>query len=285
MKNNLQQHDLLREYIRVLISGDTNSLIVKGEGGLGKSFTFTDELEKQGLEENVHYLYISGHITPLELYETLNKVNLLEYPKLALFDDIDALLTNTISVALLKACLWEVKGKRVVSYKSSRKKEAPQAFDFKGKVAMILNDLKQEAQLGKPLLDRAMVFEMSMTAEETVAYIEKVLNGPDFNPDIPLVERLEIWKRIKFFATNPRFSMRTLVRAFAFYRYSKENWFSLFLSSLKLTPEEKIWHEVQAKSVAIQKTGGKIKIREEAREWAEKTGKSVRTYYRMKNGK
>jgi len=269
----MDQHGLLREYVRMLISGDTNSLVVKGSGGIGKSYSIMDELDRAGLKESVNYVYVTGYVTPLQLFNIIGRSCGLEAPQLLVFDDIDALVTNRTSIALLKASLWETRGKRVVSYHSSSSKvEGSPSIEFEGKIILVLNDVRQEKAFGKPLLDRCTVFDMALSQKELIKYIDTILPNIQ-SPLLPKTKR-EIWKQIKMFSGNPRFSVRSLVRAFEFYRYSKSTWIPMFLSSLSLDSQQKIYYEIVADKNKSART--------KAKEFATRTGKSTRQWYRVK---
>lgn len=257
----------------MLVKGDTKSLVVKGNGGIGKSYVVMKELDELGLKEGINYRYISGHVTPLKLFNVISQSVTLENPKLLVFDDIDSLVTNRTSIALLKASLWEVRGKRVVTYDSSSGKiDGPTSVEFEGRTLLILNDLKQEGAFGKPLLDRCVVYDMSLTHKELIEYIDTIL--PDINSPIKPEVRKEIWQQIKQFSANQRFSVRSVVRAFDFYHYDKKSWLPMFINSLSLTSDQKIYYEIESGQNKTQ--------RERAKEFSKRTGKSTRSYYRVK---
>jgi hypothetical protein len=264
-------HSTLRQYVRVLAKSDTNSLVVKGSQGIGKSHSVMSELENMGYKEGINFLYLAGHITPLKLFNTLTKVLTLEYPKLFIFDDIDSLVSNKTSVALLKSALGEVRGKRIITYEStSSKVEGGGSVDFsEGKCLLILNDLKQEGAFGKPLLDRCIVYDMTLSQSQLIEYINNTIRDIDCGLDIET--KNNIWREIKQFSDNQRFSMRSLVRAFEFYKYDKDKWKSLFISGLSLSPEQKIYYELEGKSE-----------KEKVDEYIKQTGRSRRSYFRGK---
>ena len=268
----MNQHELLTTYVDMLVQSDMTSLIIKGNGGIGKSFVVIKELNRLGLKEGINYKYISGHMTPLKLFETIMQSVTLEAPKLLIFDDIDSLITNKTSIALLKASLWGVNSKRTVTYSSnSRDDSEPVSIDFEGKVLLILNDLKQERTFGKPLLDRCVTFDMTLSHKELIEYIDVIL--PDIQIPLKLETKKEIWQQIKIFSTNERFSVRSVVKAFQFYKYDKKTWVPLFINSLKLNPEQKVYYEVVAK--------GNQSRKQQAKEWAKKTGQTTRSFYRQ----
>lgn len=255
----------------MIVKTDTPSLVIKGEGGLGKSHTVMAELENLGLTENINYFYITGHVTPKELFNIIGRSAGLQKPQLIVFDDVDSLVENKTSVALLKASLGAVRGRRIVSYHSSRGDGKAQV-EFDGKVIMILNSIRQETALGRPLLDRCITFSMDLSPKETVEYIDSII----YKIDSPLSkkDRTEIWDKVRIFAGNSRFSVRSVDKAFRFYKYNKENWYQMLLSSLQLSDDQRVYYKVSAEKDKTAK--------ERASEFARLTNKSTRSYYRIK---
>ena len=265
----LTPHELIKNYTDITIKSNKLDLFVlKGAEGLGKTYQVLKTLEGHGLKENLNYVYISGYITPLELFTTLAKCQTLESPKLFVLDDLNGILNNKTCVALLKSALW---GKKVVSYQSSTSKlnEENTSISFTGKVIMIINSIKEAKSLSDPLLDRGIYFNFKLSPKEKIEYIESVL--PVIGDDITEVDKLEVWRNIKRFSGNQRFSLRTLIRAFQYYSYSKENWFNLFLNTLELTPDQLTFYKVIDNSGADQLEA----VQKE-------TGKSRKTFFRYK---
>lgn len=273
---NMDQHDLLREHTRMLIKENISSLIVRGSHGLGKSYTVLKELDNAGLKEGVNYLVVTGFSTPLKLFETLARTATLERPKLLVFDDVDSLLSSKISVSLLKAGLWPPRGsqgRRIITYNSnSSQVQGPTSINFEGRILLILNDQKQEKILGRPVFDRCTTFDLSMSNGQLIKYIDLIL--PNIQTPLPVETRKQIWQKIKIFSGNSRFSLRALVRSFEFYQYDKSKWFPMFLSSLNLSDEQKIFYEITL-------SDKNITARDKAKKFAKLTGKSTRAYYRV----
>ena len=257
----------------MLIQGNAHSLVVKGTAGVGKTHTVLEALKEAGYEEEVHYIYITGFITPLQLFNTLSKCSTLESPKLFVFDDLEGIIGNKTCVALLKSALWEARGKRIVSYQSSTNKlDNDGSIDFDGKVLLILNSLKEESVFGKSLLDRGIFYEMRLSGAELTSYVEDILPlvGSGLADDI----KAEVWRQVKRFASNQSFSLRSLTRAFEFYKYNKDDWFTLFLNTLKLSSDQKVFYQIQEND--------KLSDTEKAKVYKELTGRSERTYHRQK---
>lgn len=132
-----------KDYVRTLLRADTvHALVIEGEAGLGKSFTTVQTLKEAGLKAE-DFVVINSHSTPLELYHLLyNNRN-----EIVILDDIGSLWDDKISIGIILAALWNPTGKRMVSYFSSTSKlNAPQQFEFGGKIIILTNRLPQELE-------------------------------------------------------------------------------------------------------------------------------------------
>ena len=269
----MSQHKLLKDYVRTLVQSDQiNSLVIRGAGGIGKSYTIVQALDKQGLIRNKHYILMTGHITPLALYKMIGNSASLSHPRLIVFDDVDAIVQNKTSIALLKSALWEIDGKRLVSYNSTSSKiEGPTTVEFTGKVIIVLNNIKQENAFGKPLLDRGIMFDMTMQPQEVIQYVEKIM--PKLSTPISLEQRLAVWEQIKRFADNPSFSIRSLLRAMEFFHLDPDNWLTLYVNTLSLSSEQKILYSVREEFKTVK---------EQEKAWITQTGMGRAQFYRTK---
>jgi len=269
----MKQHDLLQSYIGTLVKSDIDSLVIRGNGGIGKTHTIVHTLSAMGFKRNKHYVLITGHVTPLQLYHVIGRSATLESPRILIFDDVDSIIQSKTSIALLKAALWEIEGKRLVSYHSSTSKlEGPMTVEFKGKVIIVLNNIKQENAFGKPLLDRGIMYDMILQPSEVIQYVETIL--PKLDTKLKLAERKAVWEHVKRFADNPSFSIRSLLRAMEFYRLDKKNWLTQYVYTLNLTLEQKILYSVREefKTPKQQETA-----------WMGRTGMSRASYHRTKS--
>ena len=223
---------VIDQYIDVLLkSDDIYSLIIGSPPGMGKTTSVLNKLKEMGLVEDVHFMYISGYITPLMLYNWLNQCRMLDSPRLFIADDIDYIISNKISLAILKSALSDdVDNKRTVCYQSSNKELEVKSFDFNGKVIILTNNLSNNKHL-QPLLDRGIVYDFNTNPEEMNLYIEA--NLVSMYPTLDKGERDNVWGKVKRFINEPGFSFRSLHRAFSFYKYNRDNWYSMFARTMK----------------------------------------------------
>lgn len=183
-----------------------------------------------GLEEGIHYKYETGYMTPLAMFRSLAQVRVLDDPKLIIYDDIDSILKNKVSVGVLKGALADVRGVRTVSYQSSTSREANQSFEYDGKVILILNGFGKNNFI-EPLLDRGIFYNIELRKGELAMHIEN--NLASMYPTLDKEDRDEVWNKIKMFTELENFSFRTIRRAFAFYKNNKGEWLKLFKKSLR----------------------------------------------------
>lgn len=147
----------------------TQSLVVTGEGGLGKTYTVTNTIEKLGLEENQYHI-IKGYSTPRGLYNTLYDNN----GKLIIFDDCDSVLEHTTSLNILKGAL-DSYDKRLITWsaKMSKGDEYPQQFEFTGQIIFISN--KNREKINQAIISRSMVVDLAMSDDDKIARMKYIL--------------------------------------------------------------------------------------------------------------
>lgn len=193
-----QRFDFIEQVTDMVVSGESNSVIITGSGGLGKTFTVMECLKKNHFEkvasvdseeeseegeetETVRegdYDIVRGFVTPKALYRLLwnNRERLL------VFDDCDSVWDNPTTVSLLKAALdsYETREISWFSENKSDEDELPQQFEFKGKIIFVSN--LSLTDLDQAVLSRCLYVDVSMTAQEKVDRIKTL--APRIRPDI-----------------------------------------------------------------------------------------------------
>ena len=202
------KQQVLKRLIKGLSWGCSNSLIVVGKAGIGKTTTTLKTLTELNMTEEESYLYFNNYITPLEFYKLLFKVNTLTTPKLLILDDIEETLKNQRILGLLKGALWEAGGKRKVSWLSSTSKSDIDSFNFEGKIIFILNYIQLKNPFVKAIIDRSLMFEMTMSREEIISLMEKEIEKKYFR--LTYNQRKKVLDFIKENISTERLSLRTL---------------------------------------------------------------------------
>ena len=160
----------LEKFSGMVLDDTVASLLVCGEGGLGKTHTIGAELAKKGLEEDVDYKIIKGYATPKALYATLWE----NRDKLVIFDDCDSVLRDPISLNILKGAL-DSYDKRTISWLSRGfiSDELPSSFDFTGSVIFISN-LKL-SKIDGAVRSRTLSVDLSMTLDDKIERMRSIL--------------------------------------------------------------------------------------------------------------
>jgi hypothetical protein len=155
------------------------SMIVTGNGGIGKTYCVTNTLTKIGKREmgygmdysfDYDWLTIKGFSTPKALYRTLFDNN----GKTIVFDDCDSVFKDPIASNILKGAL-DSSEKRIISWGSEmRDEDLPNSFEFTGQVIFISNLSLQK--FPQALLSRSVKVDLTLNTEELIDRIEMILN-------------------------------------------------------------------------------------------------------------
>lgn len=174
----------------MVIKGESNSVIITGSGGLGKTYTVMECLRDAGFEEATwaqpdddetiagDYEVVKGFITPKALYRRLYE----NRGRLIVFDDCDSVWDNPTTVSLLKAALDSYETRKISWFSESMTDDEslPQQFEFKGKIIFVSN--LSLADLDQSILSRCLYVDVSMTPIEKIERIRTL--APKIRPDM-----------------------------------------------------------------------------------------------------
>lgn len=172
--------DDLLNMVDMVILGVSNSLIVCGEKGIGKTTEITNRIQSHIDRGNISkdsVKHISGaKLTEKGLYELLFH----NYDRLIIFDDSDSVMKSEDKINMLKAALdtreprkieWYSKGTfdpaSVTEDQYNAKIDAgdlPQYFAFNGKVIFITNQYKDK--IDEAIASRSIVFDIRLKLED-----------------------------------------------------------------------------------------------------------------------
>lgn len=210
-----QRFDLLQNMTLMVINEVTPSLILVGEGGLGKTHSVMSFIEDCGLQP-VEYVVFKGYSTARGLYNTLYDNN----GKLIIFDDCDSILEDKVALNILKSAL-DSYSKRTISWmaKMNKSDEYPQQFDFTGRVIFISN--KAKSSIDGAILSRSLTVDLSMTPDEKIERMSHILPGilPEYSDEVKS-------DALSFLAENKssaNLNLRTLIMVIKM-RHSNSNW-------------------------------------------------------------
>lgn len=175
-----KRFEFLNQLTGLVVDGITPSLIVTGEGGLGKTHSVMQTLHQKHVPEH-EFIVFKGYSTARGLYNTLFDNN----GKVIIFDDCDSILEDRVALNILKSALDSYE-KRTISWMSrmARNDEYPQQFDFKGQVIFISN--KNMNSIDDAILSRSLTVDLSMTSVEKIQRMSFILPNilPDYDLDI-----------------------------------------------------------------------------------------------------
>jgi len=224
-----KRFEFLEQLSEMVVNDQTPSLIVTGEGGLGKTFTVNQAVNKIiGNEEDVRreVEIIKGYSTARGLFNNLYDHN----NKLIIFDDCDSVLDNKVSVDLLKGALDSYE-KRILTWSAQMKpnSEYPQKFEFTGRIIFISN--KNRDKIDQSILSRCMVIDVSMTPIEKIERMQKVLEF--VCPEVSLEEKQESLNLIDKYKDDIKdLNFRTLIKVSKIKKSFPDSWKELATYSM-----------------------------------------------------
>jgi len=246
----VRDYKTLNSYVKAFAEGYISLLIIKGEGGLGKTYAI-----KQIMKEKSPLIF-NGHATPLSIYLRLFS----EPTARVVFDDVDSMLSNKITVALLKQ-LCETNKVKEIRYDTTARineMQVPSSIKCTNKVCLLCNDMKKFGKNMKALLTRAVYLEFVPTKEEIM---QRLKQFPEL--DLEIYEFLQ--KNIDYF-----FNLN----------------FRLYLKAKELKEAGVDWQEYAEGEMKVNRELELIMDimdlpkKERNQIWKEKTGRHVRTLQR-----
>lgn len=181
-----------------VIKGRMKSLVAYGSGGVGKTYTVTQELEKAGKkifnpelhdagDSSYDYVKMTGKMTAAAVYQAMYEHN----GKLLLFDDCDSVLQDDNAINLFKGAL-DTSGDGMIDWGSAKKlkdstgTEIPGKFPFNGRAIFISNlnvgkdeKGKQQNEQLQPIVSRGYSVNLSMDKKKTMERIKHIATSKD----------------------------------------------------------------------------------------------------------
>jgi hypothetical protein len=258
----------LKDYVNIVAHGFADSLIVEGTGGIGK----THEVLKTLSDSECEWDYVNSYSTPLGFYQMLYEKN----GKVLVLDDFEGILNNDIGISILKGALWGVNGKRYISYYStSDKLKIPSKFEYTGRIIFLLNSLGDNAELNA-LKTRALYHKLDFSFEDIKKIIMAIAKSSKNN--LTEDERVKVANHIIDTAdvSVKELNLRTLIKGFSIYEYAKKvgsEWKELLGGLLEVDDEKALVLRLHKECPTAEA---------ESKMWVAETGRSARTYYRLK---
>lgn len=191
-----ERFDFLTDFVNMVADRTSASLLVTGEGGLGKTFTVNKALKDAGLKNTADlvgfgsddtlleeqskkiYTVVKGYSTAKGLYRTLYE----NRNRLVIFDDCDSVLRDPVALNLLKGAL-DSYDKRVISWnaESFGDDDLPRSFEFKGGVIFISN--LPLYKIDQAIRSRVIPVDLSMTQLQKIERMEAIIKTDEFLPE------------------------------------------------------------------------------------------------------
>jgi hypothetical protein len=226
-----KRFDFVNDIVKMVASRKIPSMIITGEGGLGKSYSVIKALRESGfvnitemvaegaaIPQDNSYVIIKGYSTPKGLFKTLYEFR----NSVIVFDDTDSILKDQDALNILKGAL-DSYSKRIISWHTSSKDDSlPSMFNFSGGVIFISN--LSPSKLDQALKTRSMCVDLTMTTDQKIERMRTILVSADFMPDMPFNVKEDSMNLIEEFKERAReVSLRTLINTIKI-RSSNNNW-------------------------------------------------------------
>jgi hypothetical protein len=193
----------LGDLAKMVIMGVSPSLLVLGEGGLGKSYSIKNALVDCGMEEH-EFVFFKGYSTARGLYNSLYDNN----GKVIIFDDCDSVLEDKVAINILKSALDSYDDREITWLsKMNKSEEYPNKFLFTGRIIFISN--KKKDSIDQAVLSRSLVVDLSMSADDKIERMRHILSAilPEYSMNTKL-QALDFLEGVK---NKAQLNMRTLI--------------------------------------------------------------------------
>jgi hypothetical protein len=203
MYNINERFTFLNKLTGMVVDGLTPSLIITGEGGLGKTHSILSVIKEKDLYP-FEYHIIKGYSTARGLYNTLYDNN----HKLIIFDDCDSILEDKVAINILKSALDSYETRKISwMAKMNKNDEYPQSFDFGGRIIFISN--KNRNSIDDAIISRSLTVDLSMTPEEKIERMSHIISS--ILPDYPINIKLDALNYLNEKKDEIQLNLRSLI--------------------------------------------------------------------------
>ena len=211
-----QKFEYLENLTQMVVNGITPSLILVGEGGIGKSHTVKSVINSLDIPET-NYTFIKGYSTARGLYNLLYDNN----GKIIIFDDCDSVLDDRVAVNILKSAL-DSYDSREISWlsKMAKSDEYPNKFEFTGQIIFISN--KKKSSIDEAILSRSLTVDLTMTPSEKIGRMKHIL--PNILPNYQLDVKEDALNFLDVNKDKCQLNFRTLIMISKIRLAHPDNW-------------------------------------------------------------
>lgn len=196
--------EFLHDLTTMVATKETPSLIVTGEGGLGKTYTITTTLNEHCFIEGEDYVQIKGYSTAKGLYNSLYDNN----GKVIILDDCDSVLDDKVALNILKSALDSYDTRKITWSSDKGNAKYPKSFDFTGSIIFISN--KKQEDIDQAIITRSLIVDLTMTADEKIERMETVI--ADILPETDLLAKIDALNFLRENKNSVELSMRSLIK-------------------------------------------------------------------------
>jgi hypothetical protein len=214
----------MAELSLVVANKHSNSLLIRGPGGTGKTFTVLETLKGK----DKPFALLRGYSTPVQFYNFVydNRNGLI------VVDDCDEVFSDITGLNILKAVL-DTSDVRDVSWLSSSGIPRVPSFQFRGRIIFLTNlSLERLSSHMEALLTRILVYSLDLSPKEILAQMKFIAKTSQYKTST-LQERRRV---VSFLEQNisqiPGFNLRHYVKALDLLIYSKSRWRKLFMQCI-----------------------------------------------------
>lgn len=255
-------------WVKLVGQGFRHALILEGEYGLAKSRITLNTLSSMG---GIKFEYINGHVTPYALAKLLYEHRDID---IIVIDDVDELLRNPITKAMLKQAL-DTNGARTCRWDST-KSELPKQWEITARIILIGNNFPEDMNF-EAVKDRCFYYKFDLRYEDKIKVMAELTKLP--YKDLTDQDRIDVFNYILDHSSNAteNFSLRILEKMMDIFGYCKKHDldFKLYAKDiLKEDPKLRLLKDLQLEPV---------KEYEKVKKWIEATGLQRRSYYYLKN--
>jgi Holliday junction resolvasome RuvABC ATP-dependent DNA helicase subunit len=262
----MNQQETYRHYLSMLKSNHVNSVLCFSKAGLGKTHTTISMLK----EMQIPYMYTSGVATAVSLYKMLYDSR----DKVLILDDIETLFQDDKIINILKAALWEVDGRRQVSYNTSSKvlEDYPHDFTYNGKIIILSNEIRGKYDESfKALMSRCLKYELVYTFSEIIEISKLMVNQEQSLTPTQKEQTINII--VDNIRPEHNFNFRLLQRLMSFVKYNSDIAEMLFMQSIEVDSDKAVLLSILRKDISVE---------EQVKEFTVATGQSRMTFFRRK---
>lgn len=238
-----ERFGFVEDLANMIIAGQIPSMILTGEGGLGKSYTVLKCLEEANLKNSADfgdvdvddddsdsffvpgdYTVVKGYSTARGLYRTLFE----NRNKIVVMDDTDSILKDSVAINLLKAALDSYDERRITWNSDRIGDDLPKNFLFTGQIIFISN--LSQSKIDQALRSRSMSVDLTMNNSQKIERMRTIISTGAFMPTFAEDHKLAAIDFIEeHIEEAAEVNLRTLISITKIAANSKSNWKKLAL--------------------------------------------------------